>query len=250
MTRLSRSSTGRKRTRGGERIARSCFEEPALAGIDVWALPRGQHGRAPAEIVASQRARIFYALVQSCAGKGYTATTLNDICQGAKLSKTSFYEQFADKEACFIAAYEDAHHELAAAVVTSQDREGDAIARSRDALAAYLRYNRDNPAVARSFLVEIHAAGPRAWAKRDWGHERFAAMTQRLYEIRREQQRGLPVLPPELFLALIAAVEEMVCAYVRRGWTARVMELLPRALFLYEAAYRAPADAVALLAEA
>lgn len=220
-----------------------------VAGIDVWALPRGQHGREPAEIVASQRARIFYALAQSCAAKGYAATTLSDLCQLAKLSKTSFYEQFADKEACYLAAYEAAHHELAATVVASQDRQGDAVARSRDALTAYLRYNRDNPAVARSFLVEIHAVGPSAWARRDWGHERFAAMTQRLYEVRREQQPGLPVLPPEIFLALIAAVEEMVCAYVRKGWTARVMELLPRALFLYEAAYRAPPDAVRLLSE-
>jgi len=227
--------------------ARSRFEQPGVQGVDIWALPRGQHKRQPGEIAASQQARIFYALVQSVAEKGYVATTLNDLCQLAKVSKTTFYSLFKDKQDCYIAAYTAAHHELAAAMARGQDASSSAQRRSHDAIAAYLQFNRDNPAVARCFLVEIHAVGPSAWHQHAWGHERMAHKTQALYQLRRAEQPGLPQLPPEIFLALVTAIEEMVSSYVRSGWTARVMELLPRAMFLLEAVYTAKPETLNLL---
>ncbi len=242
-----RGNAGRLPTVQGAHQRRSRFEHPAIAGVDVWALPRGQHKLQRGDIAASQRARIFYALSQCCAAKGYAATTLNDLCQLAKISKSSFYAQFADKEACYIAAYEAAHYELSAAMVRSQDLSTDAVTRTRDALAGYLRYNAENPTVARTFLVEIHAVGPRVWAKHEWGHRRTARRTQALYRIRRAEHPELPDFPESVFLTLVTAVEEMVCTYVRKGKTADVMNLLPQALFMFEACYAAPPSVAALL---
>jgi AcrR family transcriptional regulator len=52
----------------------------------------------------TQRQRIIDALIESCAEKTYTATTITDIVAGARISRTTFYKQFRDKRECFDAA--------------------------------------------------------------------------------------------------------------------------------------------------
>lgn len=215
----------------------SRLEAPDISGIDIWDLPRGVHKLAHHDIVAAQRARLLYGIVHAVAEKGYNAARLADIVAIARLSKSTFYNLFKDKEDCFLAAYEAAHYELAEAVTGSQDPASDWTRRLRASLRAYLGYNRDNPAIARAFLVEIHAAGTRAWAMRDWGHARFARMQESLYAIRRNERPDLPELPDHIFLAVVAAIEEMACAYVRKDMTDRIMELEPAALFLLESVY-------------
>ena len=226
----------------------SRIESPADGGRDIWTLPRGQHKVAPEEIRASQQARLFYALVHCVAEKGYSATTLTDLCGRARVSRTTFYQHFKNKEACFLAAYEHAHYEVVAAVTQGQDRNSGWSQRLQDSLTAYLRYHRDNPVVAKALLVEIHAVGPKAWAKRDWAYQRFSQLQRNLYEIRRKEQLCLPELPDEVFLGAIAAVEEMVCSYVRKGQAERMMELQPAAGFLLESVYSGNTDAAQLLA--
>lgn len=225
----------------------SRLEAPSLPGLDIWELPRGAHKLAHCDVVAAQRARLLYGIVRAVADKGYAATRLADVVAIARLSKSTFYGLFRDKEDCFLAAYEAAHYELAQAVTTSQDPASDWAHRLRASLGAYLRYNRDNPAIARAFLVNIHAAGARAWAMRDWGHARFARMQESLYAIRREERPSLPELPDHVFPAVVAAIEEMACAYVRRNMTHRIMELEPAALFLLESVYCGHPDAVKAL---
>src|SRR3712207_4906070 len=75
-------------------------------------LPRGSHGLDRGVVEASQRARLLEAVGRAVAGKGYAATTIDDIVRGAGVSKKTFYEHFADKEDCFVAAYEAASEEL------------------------------------------------------------------------------------------------------------------------------------------
>lgn len=51
--------------------------------------------------------------------KGYSATRLTDIVAVVRLSKSTFYGLFKNKEDCFLDAYEAAHYELAQAVTAS-----------------------------------------------------------------------------------------------------------------------------------
>lgn len=213
------------------------YGTPTLPDLDIWGLPRGTHGIDPGTIVASQRARMLYAMVQAVAQQGYTATSVADVVRIAGVSRVTFYAQFEDKEDCFIAAYEAHHYALAKAVVTAQ-REGDDWAtRLSDSVAAYLAYCRDNPDMLRALLVQIHAAGVRAWEKREWGHARFAQMQKQLYALRGREMSQQAELPDEIFRGAIAAVEEMVNVYQQRGWSTRLMELHPKVLQLLHLLY-------------
>src|SRR5438105_1831196 len=69
-------------------------------------LPSGRHGLTREAVVASQRSRLIDAMAQVVAERGYPATTVADVVERAGVSRRTFYEQFADKEACFLAAYD------------------------------------------------------------------------------------------------------------------------------------------------
>ena len=71
-------------------------------------LPRGRHGLTREEVVQSQRSRIFRAMAEVMAQKGYVATTVGDVLRAAKVSRETFYEQFDSKEDCFMSALEAA----------------------------------------------------------------------------------------------------------------------------------------------
>ncbi len=226
---------------------RAQVESPTRGDVDVWRLPRGTHKLDAKTIAASQHARICFGLVQSIAERGYAATTIAHICGHAKVSKSTFYKLFGDMESAFLAAYELTHRELVRHIIEAQDFDSSWNARMRATLGAYLKYNRDNPAAAKAFLVESHVVGAAAWSKRDWGHQEFARMQKALYKQRRNEQADLPDLPLEVFLAVVAALEEMVSSYIRRDRAAEVMQLLPRAMFIVEAIYGASPQAVAEL---
>src|SRR3954463_3459724 len=53
----------------------------------------------------SQRARLVEGMIQAVAEKGYTAATVADAVREARVSRGTFYAEFASKEECFLEAY-------------------------------------------------------------------------------------------------------------------------------------------------
>src|SRR5262245_15505666 len=56
--------------------------------------------------------RLIEALGESIVDRGYAATTIADVVACAQTSKRTFYEFFADKEECFLAAYSTVSDQL------------------------------------------------------------------------------------------------------------------------------------------
>ena len=191
-------------------------------------LPRGTHGLDPSLVAASQRTRLLEATGRAVADKGYAATTIEDIVRGAGVSKKTFYEHFADKLDCFLAAYEAASDELLEHVRGAQDAPADAaggaawLARTRAGIHAYLRWLAAEPALARVFLIEVAAAGPDALERRERLRDRYA-----------ERMRELQVansVPDEIFHAVVAGADDLVVRRLREGGD--LLELEPILLYL------------------
>src|ERR1700686_4466292 len=51
------------------------------------------------------RARIFEAMARVVAERGYASTTIAEVVKAAGISRRTFYEQFQDKEDCFVETY-------------------------------------------------------------------------------------------------------------------------------------------------
>jgi hypothetical protein len=85
---------------------------------------------------------------------------------------------------------------------------GEWIAQLRDGIRAYVAALDERPAFARTFLVEVIAAGPRARAQREVVHARYATLLKAWYEAERAD-RGLPDLPEEIFHGAVAATNDI-----------------------------------------
>lgn len=188
--------------------AQEADDAPAL-------LPRGP-AALPREVVArTHRTRLLEAMAQAVAEKGYAATSIADIVARARVSRSAFYEHFADKESCFLAAYSEEADRHFSLIAAAAEAERDWLGQLHAAVRAYVRELERHPRFARSFLIEIVAAGPRASELRTAVHERYAALMKGWYESAPRKLRLAP-LPDEIFRAAVGANNELVIARLER----------------------------------
>jgi AcrR family transcriptional regulator len=197
-------------------------------------LPRGPHGLERDVVLASQRGRMLAAMADAVAGKGYASTTVADVVAAAGVSRKTFYEHFRDKEECFLAAYDTGVDLVLDAIVAARPEQDDDswIALMRARVHAYLHTLAANPAFARTFLIEVFAAGPRALDRRAAVLRRFAQLFRDLHEDARRQFPDLQPVPEEIYVAAVGAINELVSDVVREGRTADLPRLEGTLLFL------------------
>lgn len=176
-------------------------------------------------MLASQRGRLLEAIAEVVAVKGYAASTVADVIGRAGVSRRTFYEQFRDKEACFLAAYEAGVELLIGAVRAVSVEDEDLLAGARARVRAYLETLAAEPAFARTFLIEVAGAGPAALELREAVHDRFAALLREQVGAARTQLPELPEPPEEVYLAAVGATDLVVSRLVARGRTSELPRL-------------------------
>ncbi|MBX5468909.1 MAG: TetR/AcrR family transcriptional regulator [Thermoleophilaceae bacterium] len=194
-------------------------------------LPRGPHRLAREVVLASQRGRMLGAMAEAVAEKGYAATTVADVVGRAGVSRKTFYEHFRDKEECFLAAWDVGVQMLLDAIADATQTD-DWRAGLRAGVRAYLETLSAEPAFARTFMIEVLAAGPAALERRAEVHRRFAEQLRELYARAREQHPELPEPPAEVFSAIVGAVHELTWERVREDRFDELVDLAPVIAYL------------------
>jgi TetR/AcrR family transcriptional regulator len=69
-------------------------------------LPHGPHRLGAEEVVRNQRNRMYGAMIEAISTNGYERTSVKQVVGLAGVSRRSFYEQFANKQECFLATYD------------------------------------------------------------------------------------------------------------------------------------------------
>src|SRR5437588_5260460 len=118
-------------------------------------LPRGRSHLPRDVVLLSQRARLIEATVEVVATKGYAGSTVGDISRAARVSRSTFYEQFGDKEECFSAAYEQGARTHFEHVLSAAKQSGAPISRLQTGARAYLQFLSERPAYARISLIQV-----------------------------------------------------------------------------------------------
>ena len=175
-------------------------------------LPRGRHGLSREEVVESQRSRLLLAMADAVAEKGYAATAVADVIARAGVSRETFYEQFSSKQECFLDTFDAAGTILMERIAGAQGEGGPGTPDDRFAalLRAYLAALEAEPSYARTFLVEVYAAGPEALRRRMAMQERFTGVLAELFGARAPHERFACEL-------LVAAMGAMVTTRVALG---------------------------------
>jgi AcrR family transcriptional regulator len=193
---------------------------PAAAG-----LPRGPHGLTRAQVAGSQRARLMRAFTELMAERGYAGVRVGDLVARAGVSRSTFYEHFAGKEECLLAAYDRFAAAVGAAITPELDEDAPWHTFVAATVDGYLALLQHDLVAARAFLVEMAAAGPQARERRHRAVDAFASQLAQRHARIRAREGSLGALPPRAYRALALAVRELVHDLLEREPLPELREL-------------------------
>lgn len=173
-------------------------------------LPRGPHALTREQVAASQRTRLMAAFTQLLAEHGYAGVTIGALARQAGVSRGAFYEHFAGKEACLLAAYDHFAATLVDAMTADLDEHTPWEEFVQSVLAGYLGTLEGDPVSTRAFIVEMDAAGPAARRRRRDAIHGFAALIAQRHAAIRASDPSLGPLPTSAYLGLAFGVRELV----------------------------------------
>jgi AcrR family transcriptional regulator/DNA-binding MarR family transcriptional regulator len=117
-------------------------------------------------VVEIQRARIIAAMVEVARERGAGQVTVAHVVARAGVSRRTFYELFEDREACYLAAFDEAVRRAAVRVIPAFEGGDGWRARLRAGLCALLEFMDDEPGLGAFCVVDALGAGPHALARR------------------------------------------------------------------------------------
>jgi AcrR family transcriptional regulator len=201
-------------------------------------------GAQPQRFAEIQRARLLAAAVRAVDELGYPDTSVADITSRARVSRRTFYELFADREACLATVIEDIlgllGGELAAAGLEGLGwRE-----RVRGGLLVILGFLDREPVLARVLVVQALRGGPRVLQRREAVLARLAGVVDegRLLSVR--AQRCTPLTAEGLVGAAFSIVYARLLRGERRPLTGLVGELMGMIVLPYQGAATAHREQV------
>jgi AcrR family transcriptional regulator len=137
-------------------------------------LPRRAHDLSRREVIESQRWRILEAVTEVTAKLGYAAATVADVIAVAGISRKTFYEQFQDKEDCFLTAYDVLSARLVRSLVSVGAELPSGPGRRQAQIEAFLAALQREPEIARVFMLDVLGAGRPAFEHRQRVNALFA----------------------------------------------------------------------------
>ena len=184
----------------------------------------------PSDLVSAvQRERLLAAMLRAAAERGYGKVTVQDVIERAGVSRPTFYEQFENKEDCFLAAFDTTATRLRQRVAAAAEKGGERWRdRLRFGLETLLHFAATEPDAARCLIVEARAASTEAVTRRDQLLDHFAGC------IDTQVQDLLPNAPSYSSITsagIVGGVEALLYARLNRGEVDGIDCLLPEMMY-------------------
>lgn len=218
------------RSSGGNEGARAkpMLDDPTKSRAQFVRIPGGQHGLSPELVSADQRVRLHAAAVQVVAEFGYVQATVEDMISRAGVSRRTFYELYEDKEACFIAAYDEVsrdwlHQGTVAYQAAAASKRGRDTVRVRlgAGLVELFRLVLDDPLGSRVLFIETLNCGSAGLRRLD---RAIDDLQERVRQAFQPSDGRLPV-PPAMLKVIVGGVLEIITVRLRRDRTDELLSL-------------------------
>lgn len=180
---------------------------------------RPQRDGASAADGSGHRERLIAAMVQAIEEQGYRQTTVADVVRIARTSRRSFYEHFADRDACFLAVFDATNDAITAQIEASVDAELPWEQQIDRSLTAYLDSIAARPGLSRSFAYDLAALGETGAARQQAATEHFAELLVSLVASGR-RERGEPATHPlkmDLAILIVGGLRELTITAIQHG---------------------------------
>lgn len=207
-------------------------------------LPRGEHNLPKGFVAHNQRERIFDAVANLTASKGYPALSLEDIVAEAAISLQTFYEHFENKEEAFLATFEMSHAKAMAAINRSLNLRLSWAQNVRLGVDALLGIIASEPSAGKLACVDILIAYPHVAGRVDEANFSYIE----LLDIGPDD--SYPNMPaPIVREAIVGAVFELLHDYILNGRSERIPELSDHVMYIVIAPFAGREIAAQAVAE-
>lgn len=174
-----------------------------------------------------KRETIMEGMLEAVGSEGYEATSVRTILDRTGLYRQAFYDEFADKDACYQAAVELGLARIEALLAKAAAGEASWRGRLRAGLGALLDHLDAEPDRGRGLIVECHTAGGEALARRAEAMKRAADFID-LARHEAGESEAPPQIAPE---GIVAGIHAVVHSRLSTGAPAGFRGLLPE--FMY-----------------
>lgn len=188
------------------------------------------------EVARHQRTRLYGGMIESISQRGYAGTTVAHVIGLAGVSRRAFYEQFRNKEDCFLATYNIIVARSRKHVLRAWGSERGWDNRLHAAYKAFLEEVVEEPKGARLVLIDSLGIGVRS---RERLHLAGFAYERLLAEAFRASADPVP-LPRIASRAIVGGVRHVVYRRIREERLTELRTLADELLDWIEA-YRTPA---------
>ncbi|HWA54382.1 MAG TPA: TetR/AcrR family transcriptional regulator [Solirubrobacterales bacterium] len=182
-----------------------------------------------------KRQRILEGMLEVVGSNGYDAASVRMVLDSTGLYRQAFYDEFADKDACYLEALRFGAAKLEAIAVEAAADEGEWRAQLRAGLSAVLATLEADPDAGRALIVEVHAAGPEALAVRTEAMKRLTAFID---SARDEASGEAP--PPIAAEGIVAGMHAVVHAKLAAGEDSGFHDLLSDFMYFATLPYFGP----------
>ncbi len=151
--------------------------------------------------------------------KGYRETTVADVVRIARTSRRTFYEQFEDREACFLALFDATNNAMMEQIASAVHPDEPLAEQVDHAVDAYIDAVTSQPALYRSFVRELPGLGKGGADRQLAVIERFAQLLVDLVDSGRRAQPTIGARPLSLDTAVIivGGLRELAVISLQRG---------------------------------
>jgi AcrR family transcriptional regulator len=186
-------------------------------------------------VTSPKRQAILDGMLEAVGAEGYERTSVRTVLDRTGVYRQAFYDNFADKDDCYLQAFEAGVERVEAQVTGAAAGEEAWTGQLRAGLAALLDFLEAEPDTGRALIVEVHAAGPEALAKRGAAMERVNAFLDRA----REEAGG--ETPPAIAGEGIAAgIHAVIHSRLATGTDEGFKNLLPEFMYFAVLPYFGP----------
>src|SRR3954452_24130439 len=111
-------------------------------------------------VSSPKRQKILEGMLEVVGTNGYDAASVRMVLDLTGLYRQAFYDEFADKDACYLEAFDYGVERMEAVASAAAAEDAEWQGKLRAGLGALLEALETDPDLARALVVEVHAAGP------------------------------------------------------------------------------------------
>lgn len=171
---------------------------------------------------SEHRDRLLAAALEGIADVGWADLTIAEIVRRARVSKRTFYEHFATKDACLLALYESASSTLLDELDAAIEHVPRGESRLQAGAAFYLARLARRPRVIRTLAIEILHLGSEGLAMRRRVMRRFAAFLRREINAAGRQ----PPISIAVAMVIVGGINELTLEAFEEDRTDRLADLV------------------------